>query len=158
MASSEVEALAEAKTELLGKTWVIDAVLDETYSEDKPGNTKRRRFNIFHMPNGKGSCWSHKELYIDMVSFNYYWHYGGPSLEPIPAPFKDFLESKIEQIKTAMNLELIVIVEVDEIQEHATIYAYKNTTGNNADTYKVKIYKTGPDTYDYLIIEKTTVP
>ena len=46
MATNIDEAMAEARIELLSKEWVIAAEIDNTVSEDKPGNYIRKRLTI----------------------------------------------------------------------------------------------------------------
>lgn len=157
-ANSIEEAIQEAIAEIKTKLWVIDAEQDPCISEEKPCNYVRKYLNVFHkVRGGEGTTWSGKELYINKDDFTYKWHYGGAEVEPAPTPTKDFFESKIEEVKTTMALDHLEIVSVNEEAESAILLAIKTDTGNNAFTYKVKAWKTGTDTYEYKIIEKTAV-
>lgn len=151
------EAIEEAITELLTKSWVIAAEWDPTFSEDKPCNYVRKRLNIFHKISADGGySYSGKELYINKTDFTWKWHYGGPTVEPTPTPFRDLLNTKLPAVKTAMALDHIELQSVDESVPSAIIIAVKGTTGSNADTYTIKAWKTDINTIGYKIISKTT--
>lgn len=158
MATSIGGAIQEAIDELLTKAWVTAAEWDQTFSEDKPCNYVRKRLNVFHKVSAdRGHSYSGKDIYINKDDFTWKWHYGGPAVEPAPAPFRDLLDTKLSTIKTAWALDHIEIQTVDESVPSATILAVKGTTGNNADTYTIKAWKTGVGTIGYKIISKTTI-
>lgn len=160
MANNVEEALQEAIDEIKSKDWVEDAeyFLQSPEEENKPCGYIAKLINIMHQTVGaEGYTFSHKLVYINKADYTYKWHYGGPQLESAPTPLRDFLESKLDNIKTSMGLDWVGIIEINELEEHAKILAIKTTTGNNADTYTVKIWKTGPTTFDYKIVNKTTV-
>lgn len=158
MANSIEEAIQEAIDEIKTKEWVIDAEQDPHLLEDKPCNYVRKYLNVFHkVRGGEGTTWSGKELYINKDDFTWKWHYGGAEVEPLPTPTRDFLKSKLDEVKTVMGLDHLEIVEINEDAESAILLAIKTDTGNTAFTYKVKAWKTGTDTFDYRIIEKTVV-
>jgi len=158
MATNIEEAIQEAINELLAKSWVKTAIWDQQFTEEKPGNYVRKRINVLHKTSDDGGyTYSAKELYINKSDFTYIWHYGGPNLEPVSTPFRDLIVSKFDNVKTAMNLDYIELVSVDETVPSAIVLAVKATTGNLAETYTLKIWKTGADTLGYKIISKTMV-
>jgi hypothetical protein len=157
MATSIEEALAEAKVELLTREYVIDAEIDETVSENKPCNYVRKRFNVLHkMPQGDYT-FSGKEIYINKLNFTYKWHYGGGELSSTSTPFRDLVESKIPILKSGLGVDWAEIMAIDEINESGLVYAIKGTTGNLAETWTIKTWKTGETSVGYKIIAKKTV-
>jgi len=152
------EALQEAIDELLTK----DLVLAVSYQvrteqeEEAPCGFVAKLLNIKHLVNG-GSTFSHKLVYIDTESFDYDWHYGGPKLESDNTSFKDLVESKLASIKTAFNLDFIEIETINQKNKSGIIIAVKGTTGDNADTYTIKVWQKTTTTLGYKIIGKTTV-
>lgn len=158
MSNNIEEALDKAITELETKAWVINATVDGTVHELKPGNYVRKRLNVLHQTDDTGEkhSYSGKELYINLDDFTYIWHYGGPTFELMPTPFRDLVASKLDDVKTAMGLDFIEIQTIDELNESGIVFAIKGTAGHNADTYTVKVWKSGT-AIDYKIISKTTM-
>ena len=156
MAESILEAIEEAIAEIKLKDWIVDASHDESFSEEKPCNYIRKRLNVFHQVSQGDYTWSGKELYINKDTFDYLWHYSG-KFEAVSTPFRDLLESKEEAVKTALDVDWVEITECDEILESGTVFAVKGTTGHNADTYTIKVWRTGDTTVGFKIISKTVV-
>jgi len=157
MASSVEEAIIEAKAELLTKEYVVDAEIDATVSEDKPCNYVRKRFNVLHqLPQGDYT-FSGKELYINKANFTYKWHYGGGQLTSTSTPFRDLVESKIPSFKSALNVDWVEILSIDEVNENGEVFTVKGTTNNLAETWTIKAWKVNDTTVGYKIISKTTV-
>jgi len=155
MANSVSEAVAEAIADIESNSWVVKAVEDVTVNESKPGNYVRKRLDVLHKVQNEDYTYSGKEFYVSLDDFTWVWHSGANG--PAQTPVKDFFESKLETVKTNMSLDHLEITSVDEDQESCMLYAVKGTTGNNADTYIVKAWKTGETTADYKIISKTTI-
>ncbi len=158
MANSIDEALQEAIDELMTKEFVLavsyHAMLDS--EEARPCGFVAKLLDVKHKQDN-GSTFSHKSVYIDIELFEYDWHYGGPKLEPDETPFADLLKSKLVSIKTAFDLDFIEVKSIDETNESGIVFAVKGTTGNNADTFTIKVWKKTATTLGYKIIEKTTV-
>lgn len=160
MATSIEEALVEAIAEIKTKEWVIDATYfpQSSANEDKPGDYVAKLLNVFHYTDDdlSGTTFSTKIVYINTVDFTYKWHYGGAHVES-PNIIKNFLKVKLPDIKSSMGLDFLEVVSVNEESESAILLAIKGTAGVNADTYIVKAWRTGPTTYSYKVIEKTTI-
>lgn len=152
------EALQEAMNELMSKEYVQAVSYHGLSKEEewKPCGFVLKLLDVKHKQ-GNGSVFSHKSLYINTETFEYDWHYGGPKVEPDATPFYDLLKSKIAGIKTALNLDFIEIQSCNETNNSAIVFAVKGTTGNDANTYTVKVWKKTTTTLDYKIIGKTTV-
>ena len=157
MSESVEEAIQEAIDEIKLKEWVIDAWVDETVHEIKHNTYVRKRLDVLHQVSQGDYTSSGKELYINLTDFTYLWHYGGATVESISTPFRDLVESKIDIMITSMGVDWAEIIEANEITESGIVLAVKGTTGNNADTYTIKVWKTGDTTVGYKIISKTTV-
>jgi len=157
MANSIEEAVAEAINEIKQKEWVIDAEHDESYSEEKPCNYVRKRLFVLHRTSNGGYTYSGKELYINKSDFTYLWHYGGGDMEAISTPFRDLVESKLPDLTTQFGVDWSEVTEADEITGSGIVTCIKGTTGHNADTYTVKVWKIDETTVGAKIIAVTTV-
>jgi len=157
MATSIEEAIAEAIVEIKLKDWVIDAVQDASVSEEKPCNYVRKRLHVLHQTSSGGYTYSGKEIYINKGDFTYLWLYGGGSMEAISTPFKDLLESKRVAVKTYYGFDTVDIVEINELDENGFVKGYKPTTGDNADTYLLKVWKIDDTTVGHKVIEIITI-
>ena len=157
MSSSIAEAVAEAIAELELKDWVVNATEDISVAEDKPGNMLRKRLNVMHQTSQGGYTYSGKEFYIDKATFNYYWHYGGGTMEEIATPFKDFLLTYVGAAKSYYGFETIDIIETNEIDENGIVKGYKPTIGDNADTYTLKVWKIDATTLGHKVIDIVSV-
>jgi len=156
MATSVEEAIAEAIVEIKAMDWVVDAAEDTSVSEVKPCGYVRKRLDVLHQTTGGGYTYSGKELYINLTDFTYIWHYAGGNLES-STPFKTLVISKLPALKTQFSVDWAEVTETNEITESGIVTCIKGTTGNNADTYTVKVWKTGADSVDAKVIAKTTV-
>ena len=151
------EALQAAVAEIELKDSVILAEVDQSFSEDKPGNYVRKRLNVLHKVGQGDYTYSSKELYINKGDFSYLWHYGGSQIDPITTPFRDLLESKIPVLKSALGVDYVEIAECDEIKLSGTAFCIKGTTGNLAETWTIKVWKIDESNVGFKIIAKTTV-
>lgn len=157
MANNVEEAIQEAITEIKAKDWVVDAEENIAISENKPCNYVFKALDVLHQVSSGDHVYSTKGLYINLSDFTYIWHAGGGALEDISTPFRDLVDSKLSTLKTAFNVDWAEITSIDEIAESGIVTCIKGTTGNNADTYTVKVWKTGATSVDAKIISKTTV-
>jgi hypothetical protein len=153
LSNSVEEALQVALAELLAKEWVKAAEIDETFSEDKPCNYVRKRFNVLHKTSQGGYIYSAKEIYINKSDFTYVWHYGGGELEEMATPFKDLVETSIPWLNATIGSSYIEIITLSETDKVATCLAYKGTTEHYADTYTLKIWWVSEGIFDFKIVE-----
>jgi len=158
MAESVEEALEEAIAEIESKELVKEVHHLSEYDKDLPGNWKEKLVAILHKVRGTdGYTWSHKKIYIkDESPYEYLFHYGGPKTEEGNETKKFFL-SKLDTIKAAKNFDLVELESVNEDSESAVVYAIKDNGDKTATIYKAKCWKTGEDTFDYLLIYKEVV-
>ena len=143
----------------MGKEWV-EAVSYHPMNaaeEARPNGFVLKLLDVKHRMKQGGSTFSHKSVYINTNTFEYDWHYGGPQLESDKTPFADLLKSKLATIKVAFDLDFIEIQSVNEANESGIILAVKGITGNDADTFTIKVWKKTATTLGYKIIGKTTV-
>lgn len=159
MAESVEEALEEAIAEIESKELVKEVHYLSQYDKDLPGNWKEKLVAILHKVKGKsGYTWSHKVIYIkDEAPYEYLFHYGGPQTDEVITTTKDFFLSKLDAIKQAKDFSLVELESVNEDSESVVIYAIKENTEKNAIIFKVKCWKTGDATFDYLIISKEVI-
>lgn len=157
MANNIEEALQEAIDEIKLEEWVIDAEVDTSVNGPECCGYVGRRLNVFHRVQAGDYTYSGKELFINTTDFTYLWHYGGAKTGSMDTPFRNLLESKIPILITSMSVDWAEVVEANELTESGTVFAIKGTTGHNADTYIIKVWKTGDTTVDFKIISKTTV-
>jgi len=158
MAKSVEEALQEVINELSTKEYVQAVSYQSGSDEEKPCGYVAKLLNVKHkLPQG-GCSFSHKIVYIKKTApYTYDWHYGGPQLEPNSEPVKEFFESKLNEIKTDLNLDIVELSQVNEKFESAILIGYKATIGDDADTFTIKAIKTGDTTYKKKIIKKETI-
>jgi hypothetical protein len=157
MAGNIEEALAEAIAEIKLKEYVEDATVSTIPPEDKPCNQVMYLLHVFHQVPQGDYTYSNKAVYINKTDFTYKWHYGGGEMESVSTPFRDLLESKKAALKTSLGVDWVEITQCDEITESGTAFCVKGTTGNLAETWILKVWKTGVDTVGFKIISKTTV-
>ncbi len=157
MADSVEDALNEAIAELESKELVKEVhVLKQS---DNPGNWIEFLLAVLHKVKGQeGYAWSHKKVYVkDESPYEYLHHYGGPKTEEANTATMDFFLSKLDAIKQAKGFEFIEIEKVNETSESVVIYAIKENQNDEAIIFRVKCWKTGEGTFDYLIISKEVI-
>lgn len=159
MADSIENALQEAIDELLTKELVLAVSYQERSEAEEwsPCGFVSKLLNVKHLV-GDGSTFSSKLVYIkNEAPFNWDWHYGGPKLEADDNSFETLLKSKLASVKTTLDLDFIEIQNIDLKNKSAIVFAVKGTTGNNADTFTIKVWKKTATTVGYKIINKTIV-
>lgn len=145
------EAIAEIESKELVKEVHYLSGQDKTY----PGNWIEKSLAILHKVKGQnGYTWSTKVVYIkNEAPYEYLFHYGGPQTDEIITSTRDFFLSKLDTIKQAKDFDFIKIESVDEDTESVVLYAIKEKQDKCARIYRAQCWKTGEETFDYMIIE-----
>lgn len=119
------DAIKAARNDLLTWSNVINA---ETRGEleYKPNNTVFVVFDVLHKIK-EGAAQSTKGCYIDLGNYTWKWHYGGPTKATVT--FKDKLDVKLDDIKTANNLDFIYPKYIEQNYRHAELIGIKKEEG-----------------------------
>lgn len=159
MSESVNESLNEAIAELKSKTLISEVYHMVEQNKNLPGDWIQCTLAVLHQIPGKdGWTWSTKVVYIkDESPYEYRFHYGGTSGEDTVNTTYDFFYGKLSQIKTAKDFDLVEIESCDESKESVIIYCLKENIDKLATISRVKCWKTGETTWDYLIISIETV-
>jgi len=133
MASNIDEALGKAQTELENDSRVLKAVVDIGINTNEPGDMTLRGFNVFHTE-GNGTTFSRKQVYIDLATFNYRWHYGGFQFTD-NSKIENLLDTIKNNLKNTYKFDWVGVQEVNKQDKSAVFKCLTDTEGTGVYTY-----------------------